>query len=62
VLYLSVAVVQISIDLAINIAANAAMLALAIGRMNTKIAVLQTQVGYLNAALKKRGTIPAELE
>lgn len=52
---------QISIELAVQIAANAVVVAWFFGRLNTKIAVLQTKINYLERRLRTVGTIPSEL-
>jgi hypothetical protein len=51
----------VPIELAIQIAANAVVVALFFGKLNTKIAVLQTKLSYLERRLKESGTLPADL-
>lgn len=52
----------ISADLMIVIVSNAVVVTLAFGRLQTKIAVLQTKLTYLERRLRASGTLPADLD
>lgn len=52
---------QIPPDVALQILVNLGALAMIYTRLETKIAVIQTKVSYIERALKLSGTEPASL-
>lgn len=52
---------QISMEFALQLGAQGVLVLWAVAKVNTKIAVLQVKVSYIERALKQAGSIPADL-